>query len=560
MKDAMKWKKSELFFIMIILIFMTLLAKAFYQHTTTEAESNIVTSLGQGWYQVRDGERIDLELPASVMSDSEGKIILYNDSLTAEDSGKTLSSRGVQDNLEIYMGDKILYHYQDNIFHRNKQMKGKIWADINLPDNTGKESLRFIFKDVKDKQLYIQAPLIGSFVLIVRQHILDYVVSGFIILAMFCLSIISVIIFLYTRYRGIIEKRFLNVAFFLILCGFWCILDSGIYQMYGKQCAKGTLLSFYAFMLMSVPMLHFVQNTVSRSVQWVPQIWIFLLYMNAVLQGCMNLVFKIPFIHMLFITHLLLFTGIISMTYLLWKEYQRNRTQELNLALKAFVVLGLSGVTALALYWILSIYWYDAVFQFGILLYIAILFWGLLCKVFNDVQFHLEQIVYERMSLEDRMTGLKNRKAFEQDLEKIQEDFVLIRNALLLFIDIAGLKNINDAYGMQMGDEAVIRTARSVQVATDTPLEQKLECYRVDGDEFAVVVINPQILPDEWIRLIKDEINKESGSKCYIRLKFGYSYLRQADGTINSISNWKMQADSMLRVNTIKPARDRYDL
>lgn len=110
MKDAMKWKKSELFFIMIILIFMSLLTKAFYQHTTTEAESNIVTSLGQGWYQVRDGERIDLELPASVMSDSEGKIILYNDSLTAEDSGKTLSSRGVQDNLEIYMGDKILYH------------------------------------------------------------------------------------------------------------------------------------------------------------------------------------------------------------------------------------------------------------------------------------------------------------------------------------------------------------------------------------------------------------------------------------------------------------------
>ena len=560
MKDVMKWKKSELFFIMIILIFMTLLTKAFYQHTTTEAESNIVTSFGQGWYQIRDGERIDLELPASVMSDSEGKIILYNDSLTAEDSGKTLSSRGVQDNLEIYMGDKILYHYQDNIFHRNKQMKGKIWADINLPDNTGKKSLRFIFKDVKDKQLYIQAPLIGSFVLIVRQHILDSVVSVFIILGMFGLSIISVIIFLYTRYRGIIEKRFLNVAFFLILCGFWCILDSGIYQMYVKQCAKGTLLSFYAFMLMSVPMLHFVQNTVSRSVQWVPQIWIFLFYMNAVLQGCMNLVFKIPFIHMLFITHLLLFTGVISMMYLLWKEYQRNRTQELNLALKAFVVLGLSGVTALALYWILSIYWYDAVFQFGILLYIAVLFWGLLCKVFNDVQFHLEQIVYERMSLEDRMTGLKNRKAFEQDLEKIQEDSVLIRNALLLFIDIAGLKNINDAYGMQMGDEAVIRTARSVQVATDTPSEQKLECYRVDGDEFAVVVTNPQILPDEWIKLIKDEINKESGSKCYIQLRFGYSYLRQADGIINSISNWKMQADSMLRVNTIKPARDRYDL
>ena len=45
----------------------------------------------------------------------------------------------------------------------------------------------------------------------------------------------------------------------------------------------------------------------------------------------------------------------------------------------AFAVLGISGVLALILYWIFSIYWYDTVFQFGILLYIAFLFWG--CSV-----------------------------------------------------------------------------------------------------------------------------------------------------------------------------------
>lgn len=35
--------------------------------------------------------------------------------------------------------------------------------------------------------------------------------------------------------------------------------------MYGKHSAAGSLVSFYAFMLMSVPMLHFIQNTVSKS-------------------------------------------------------------------------------------------------------------------------------------------------------------------------------------------------------------------------------------------------------------------------------------------------------
>ena len=120
--------------------------------------------------------------------------------------------------------------------------------------------------------------------------------------------------------------------------------------MYGSQNAAGTLISFYAFMTMPVPMLLFVQNTVSESVRWIPQVWIFLLYANAVLQGFLYFPFRIPFIDMLFITHLLLFTGVVSMILLLWKEYRKTQEKEVNLCLKAFGVLGISGVIALVLY------------------------------------------------------------------------------------------------------------------------------------------------------------------------------------------------------------------
>lgn len=172
-------------------------------------------------------------------------------------------------------------------------------------------------------------------------------------------------------------------------------------------------MSFYAFMLMSVPMLHFIQNTVSKENQWIPEIWILLFYGNAIGQGIVNIWFAVPFKNMLFVTHLILFTGVAVMAILLWREYQKHQTQELELCLKAFGVLGISGVIALALYWMYAIYWYDALFQFGILLFISFLFWGLLCKVSNDIQYRMEQAVYERMSIEDRMTGMKNRKAFE---------------------------------------------------------------------------------------------------------------------------------------------------
>ena len=528
----------------LLLIFVRIL----YQ-PGTESERGELYTFSNGWYQLKDGKKTELKLPCFVTADKDGQIILYNDMLSEADKGKILSIRGIQDQLEVCIGDRLLYQYKDNRFEKNRQMKGKIWADISLPEKIGQEVLSIRYETKKNARLYVYAPMIGEFCSVFRQHLLESIFSILMILGMTGLGIVSVIVFLYTRHRQIVEKRFLNVALFLILCSLWCIFDSGIYQMYGSQNAAGTLISFYAFMTMPVPMLLFVQNTVSESVRWIPQVWIFLLYANAVLQGILHLLFKIPFIHMLYITHLLLFTGVVSMILLLRKEYRKTQEKEVNLCLKAFGVLGISGVIALVLYWVLSIYWYESIFQFGILLYIAVLFWGLLCKVSNNIQFCLEQEVYRRMSLEDRMTDMKNRKSFEMYLEEIQEGAILLENVLLLFVKIAELKKINDMSGRQMGDETVIRTARSIQSAERSVLEQQAVSFRVEGDEFAIIVKNPQKTPEEWEHFIKEEMEEECGNRQPVRLKFGYSYLREKNGGLLSFSDWKQQADDMLCSN-----------
>ena len=548
MKKGKKWKKIEAFCIMLIVTLLLIFVRILYQ-PGTESERGELYTFSNGWYQLKDGNKTELKLPCFVTADKDGQIILYNDMLSDADKGKILSIRGIQDQLEVCIGDRLLYQYKDNRFEKNRQMKGKIWADISLPEKIGQEVLSISYETKKNARLYVYAPMIGEFCFIFRQHLLGSFFSILMILGMIGLGIVSVIVFFYTRYRQIVEKRFLNVALFLLLCSLWCILDSGIYQMYGSQSAAGTLVSFYAFMTMSVPMLLFIQNTVSESVRWIPQVWIFLLYANAVLQGILHLLFKIPFIHMLYITHLLLFTGVVSMILLLWKEYRKTQEKEVNLCLKAFGVLGISGVIALVLYWVLSIYWYESIFQFGILLYIAVLFWGLLCKVSNNIQFCLEQEVYRRMSLEDRMTDMKNRKSFEMYLEEIQEGAILLENVLLLFVKIAELKKINDISGRQMGDETVIRTARSIQSAERSVLEQQAVSFRVEGDEFAIIVKNPQKTPKEWEHFIKEEMEEECGNRQPVRLKFGYSYLREKNGSLLSFSDWKQQADDMLYSN-----------
>ena len=67
------------------------------------------------------------------------------------------------------------------------------------------------------------------------------------------------------------------------------------------------------------------------------------------------------------------------------------------------------------------------------------------------------------------------------------------------------------------------------------------------GTEFAVIVMDPQIQPQELECLIENEVKKETENRYYISLQFGYGYLKNEDGTRNTVSDWKRQADHMLQ-------------
>ena len=55
-------------------------------------------------------------------------------------------------------------------------------------------------------------------------------------------------------------------------------------------------------------------------------------------------------------------------------------------------------------------------------------------------------------------------------------------------------------------------------------------------------------------------MKKEPESRYRVRLRFGYSYLRKTDGVLNSVSDWKQQADRMQHSNKEETAEADYDL
>lgn len=110
-----------------------------------------------------------------------------------------------------------------------------------------------------------------------------------------------------------------------------------------------------------------------------------------------------------------------------------------------------------------------------------------LCAI--AISHHRWQMEQTRRALEDTLTGLPNRAAFNAALTHMSCD--VAGSWGLLMLDLDNLKIVNDTFGHHVGDRLIEVTAERVArtVAPD-------KAYRLGGDEFAVLVRSPAALRD----------------------------------------------------------------
>ena len=95
----------------------------------------------------------------------------------------------------------------------------------------------------------------------------------------------------------------------------------------------------------------------------------------------------------------------------------------------------------------------------------------------------LEELLWE-LALVDDLTGLRNRRSFMLLAEQAMKEAVRAgRPVIALFLDVDGLKLINDNYGHAAGDRALRLVAGALQAAC----RESDIVGRLSGDEFAIV-------------------------------------------------------------------------
>ncbi|MEG0379376.1 MAG: diguanylate cyclase, partial [Eubacterium sp.] len=123
----------------------------------------------------------------------------------------------------------------------------------------------------------------------------------------------------------------------------------------------------------------------------------------------------------------------------------------------------------------------------------------------------------QEMLYHDPMTGLFNRYGYLKDIVKIDE--AVLSSVGIAFIDINGLKNINDTYGHSFGDAVITKTAKDIKKHFVSE-----QVYRLSGDEF--VVLCPNMDRSNFVAKIRELIKafKEEDNES---LAIGYTWADQ---------------------------------
>jgi diguanylate cyclase (GGDEF)-like protein len=101
----------------------------------------------------------------------------------------------------------------------------------------------------------------------------------------------------------------------------------------------------------------------------------------------------------------------------------------------------------------------------------------------------LESRILNQLAERDGLTGLYNRRAFDEHMERIWRQSRRENTPItVMLIDIDHFKAYNDMYGHQAGDDALKQVASVISASVQRPLDI---AARYGGEEFALVLYGP---------------------------------------------------------------------
>ena len=164
-------------------------------------------------------------------------------------------------------------------------------------------------------------------------------------------------------------------------------------------------------------------------------------------------------------------------------QYRKENARRVGTKHIAYVASGWPGVAA----YVVAALWLGLGVPLIVRSCLLLSFVAMACGL---VALHLERTSRRSFLAElaerDPLTGLKNRRVFDEHMERLWNQAIVEARALtIILVDVDHFKAYNDRYGHQAGDHALQRVAATLQNFVVRPHDV---LARYGGEEFAAIL------------------------------------------------------------------------
>lgn len=488
-------------------------------------DSEAITEITGEWRIEYQGETGVSLLPGP-FTPQKGIPIRY--SITLGDygiRGNSIMFRAVHQYVRLYLDGELIGEsgYQQKTPFGDAPYNS--WVIVRLPDgNQGKtltiETTKYYNKlSGRVDTVYFGSK--NSLVFHVIHECIPAMIFNFaVIFAAFLLLLFS---FAYQRRYFTCQLRCLCI-FSLVTC-MWLVLESGGYQIFWGNAPLISNTLFLLFYLIPPACIRFIMTYKSFS----EDRWLHLLYWLSIVNILVVSVLQIAgisdYIESLVGSHLIL---ILMMADILIRfvihtlRGELERDIQLVAASLSFAIFACLDIVRFYLNQSNTASAYFS--QIGVTIFFMILICHAVRQLVQEREEHVRQELLEHMAYRDMLTDLPNRNAFEQRMTQLREENC--SNILVMVADLNELKTINDSWGHQKGDEALVYVARALKRS----FGESERLYRIGGDEFCI---------------LSDRIGAQEAEICYSKLMAALDNTEQELGFSVSVAvGWSAEDGS----------------
>ncbi len=469
--------KIAIFTMAVIVVFSAILFFVFYK---VNKVPNDISYTVEGWETLSENEEVSVNGRTVKQS-------IYKTTLPKDIRDYThLYLIAYYSEIELLIDGKVIYSDEITDQKYFQEANSERFLFVDLPDNwQGKEITLITYPHLDIKGYDIKEPVLcwkDSMTQVLSQADMPMFIFVVVITMM---GVLYIIYYLTLRKTSTNRSILLFIGIIAIQSGIYITSQMSMISIMARNTSSLYILEMAMSLIMVFPHLMIVKSYVNEEVSKILNMALALNILNIVIQVIVTSVSSISFRQLLPVTHMVYIISLLVILAVVISGIGIAKKDKLGLRL-TFIPLCLLWGVSLVINFLHQGNRYPAFVLAGT---IYILIVQTLANLGNLRLAYAKQAaatVYEELAYLDMLTGLKNRNAYEKDVDRIKQhaDSLEDKTLIVVALDVNGLKKINDNYGHLAGDMLIKTMAYYLKEDFD-------DCenvYRVGGDEFLMFI------------------------------------------------------------------------